>query len=305
MKKYELIFAISDKPEEYAGLCAAAAKLAKGTALIYAGKRETAAAAETAYYLGEINDKIRFANYADSILSLVESKKPELIIFGSSTNCSLTAGLLGAKLGCTVITDISELYADDSTCFAKRMVYGGAAVRSYRFTSEPGIVCFSSGAIEPVETTPAGNIVNFDSSNSSANRVECVAVKQKTVTQASLTTAKKVVAVGTGIEDEEGLELAKKLAAAIDAELGCTRPVAETMKLMPRGAYIGISGQMIKPPLYIAIGVSGQVQHVVGCCKSGLVVVINKDEKAAFFSECDYGLVADFKTVLPQIISKL
>ncbi|HBR09149.1 MAG TPA: electron transfer flavoprotein subunit alpha, partial [Clostridiales bacterium] len=117
----------------------------------------------------------------------------------------------------------------------------------------------------------------------------------------NLPAAKRVIGVGRGFSNEEDLELARDLAKAIGAEIGCTRPIAEESKWMPRETYIGVSGVMLKPELYFAIGLSGQVQHTVGINQSGTIIAINKDKEAPIFRYADYGIVGDLRKILPQL----
>ena len=101
------------------------------------------------------------------------------------------------------------------------------------------------------------------------------------------------------------MQLARDLAAKIDAEVGCTRPLTEAVNWMPRETYIGVSGLMLSPEVYVGIGVSGQMQHMVGVNTAKTVIAINKDQHAPIFEQADYGLVGDLKAVLPDIIAKL
>ena len=91
----------------------------------------------------------------------------------------------------------------------------------------------------------------------------------------------------------------------LEAEIGCTRPLAEGLDWYPRERYIGVSGAFIKPDLYMGIGVSGQVQHTVGVTDSRVIVAINKDKNAAIFHQADYGIVGDLYAFLPAFISAL
>lgn len=118
-------------------------------------------------------------------------------------------------------------------------------------------------------------------------------------------TATRVVAVGRGLRASEDLGLITDLAAALDAELGGTRPLAEGLNWLSRDRYIGISGQQIAPELYLAIGISGQLQHLAGARGSGTIVAINSDEHAPIAAEADYLLVGDLYQVVPELISAL
>jgi electron transfer flavoprotein alpha subunit len=113
--------------------------------------------------------------------------------------------------------------------------------------------------------------------------------------------ATRLVSVGRGFRKREDLKLAEDLAAVLKAELGCSRPVAEDEHWLPIDHYIGISGHTVKPELYLAVGISGQVQHVVGARESKIIVAVNNDEHAPIFEAADYGIVGDLYEVLPLL----
>ena len=114
-----------------------------------------------------------------------------------------------------------------------------------------------------------------------------------------------MVSVGRGIGSKENIALAEQLCKAIGAELACSRPVAENEKWMEHERYVGISNLMLKPELYLAVGISGQIQHMVGGNGAKVIVAINKDKNAPIFNYADYGLVGDIYKVVPALISQL
>ena len=120
-----------------------------------------------------------------------------------------------------------------------------------------------------------------------------------------LGTAKRVVGVGRGFAAEADLELARALAVRLGAELACSRPIAEGVNWMPTERYLGVSGATIKPDLYVAIGISGQVQHLVGVNNAKVIVAINKDKNAPVFAHADFGVVGDLYQVLPELTKSL
>lgn len=99
--------------------------------------------------------------------------------------------------------------------------------------------------------------------------------------------------------------MVEELAKALDAEIACSRPLAEGLGWLSRDRYIGVTGQHVHPDLYVAVGISGQLQHVVGCRDAGTVVVVNCDAKAPYFGECDYGIVGDLAQVVPALTAAL
>jgi electron transfer flavoprotein alpha subunit len=120
-----------------------------------------------------------------------------------------------------------------------------------------------------------------------------------------ITAANKLVAVGRGFRKKEDLKLAEDLGGVLKAELACTRGVAEDDHWLPIERYIGISGQTVKPELYVAVGLSGQVQHMVGCRESKVIVAVNNDERSPIFEAADYGIVGDLYEVLPLLTAAL
>ncbi len=120
-----------------------------------------------------------------------------------------------------------------------------------------------------------------------------------------LAKADAVVSAGRGFAEKADLDLAYALADKLGAAVGCSRPLAEGVDWFPHEAYIGVSGQVIAPKVFLAAGISGQMQHMVGCNRSGAVFAVNKDKNAPIFKQCDYGLVGDLKTVLPAVVAAL
>lgn len=99
--------------------------------------------------------------------------------------------------------------------------------------------------------------------------------------------------------------MARDLCDKIGGGLGCSRPLTEGVNWLPTEVYVGVSGLMLSPKVYIAAGISGQMQHMVGCNRSGAIFAINKDKNAPIFKQCDFGLVGDIKDVLPAITAAL
>ena len=99
--------------------------------------------------------------------------------------------------------------------------------------------------------------------------------------------------------------MARDLCAKVGGELGCSRPLAENVDWMPRNLYIGVSGLQLAPKAYFALGISGQMQHMVGVTGADTIIAVNKDANAPIFKQADYGIVGDIKTVVPALIEKL
>jgi electron transfer flavoprotein alpha subunit len=254
-------------------------------------------------YLMEPDPSRMVEDYVPTIEALVANNKPELVIFGNTKRCKLMAGILAARRGTSVLSDIIE-FAEDGTC--KRRVYGGAAVSTIKSNAEVAIATvgagvFGASALDSARQGTTEN-VNFVQSE---QKIKCLERRAKGGTNINLNAAKRVVAVGRGFSDKADLKMAEELAGLIGAEIACSRPVAEGLDWLPRERYVGVSGVMFKPDLYIALGISGQIQHMVGCNQSKTIIAVNKDKNAPIFKQADYGVIGDLYKVLPELIEKL
>ena len=146
--------------------------------------------------------------------------------------------------------------------------------------------------IAPIEGAPAAGIKR-------------IARTEKKEGGTNLVAAKRILDVGRGLAAKEDLEMIRALAKVIGAEVGCSRPVAENNKWLPKANYMGITGVQVKPDFIITLGVSGQVQHIGGINKSKVIISVNKDKAAPIFKNCDFGLVGDIYKIVPALIEKL
>jgi len=132
-------------------------------------------------------------------------------------------------------------------------------------------------------------------------KVKVVERRPKPKETVNIKDAPLVVGVGRGFSEASDVKLAEELAQAMGGEVGCSRPIAEDLHWLPEDRYIGISGQVIKPEVYLAAGISGQVQHVYGIRDAKTIVVVDKNENAPIFQVADYYIVGDLKEVLPAL----
>lgn len=238
----------------------------------------------------------------DTVAALVKETEPKAIFMGTSQNCRLLAGRLAARLGVTAWPDVKGISDAFETT---HLVYGGDAVMLARSTGGPCIALFGPGQFE--ETAhPADGVVREVPLIAPKWQIKVKETRKKETGTTDLAAAKRIVAVGLGIAREEDLEMVRELAALLEAELGCTRPVAEGLNWMSPEQYIGISANFVKPDLYLALGISGQVQHTVGIADSKVVVSVNKDPDCAMMKQySDYCLTGDLYEIVPALIRKL
>ncbi len=294
------IIVFANKLESIKELGRGAVGLAENVTLIYTGKREWACNAQKAYYLGD-GVKLSIPEMLEDIVKIAVDSAADFALCDTTADGHLVASYLAVAMDAAVISDAMEISKDNDSLITSRMVYGGSAFKNERI--QRGVVCCSVGTFEGEDELPVGQII--DTSPAVSEKISLVEKHEKQASTVNLAAAKKLIVVGRGVGDEEGMALVRELADAIGAEIGCTRPVAEELQLMPRETYIGVSGLMVSPDLLISIGVSGQVQHTVGTGQSGVIVAINKDKNAPIFQGCDYGIVGDLKVVLPDLILRM
>lgn len=294
------VLVVSTKQASSFALGVAAKKYGEHVSLVYAGERSDAVNAEAAYYLGSL-DSASFVSYVPEIVRLAKELEPELILVELSKNGRIAAAQLAVALNIGLLTDISEFNVEDGRFCGKRMVYGGSAIKS-EYVEGRAVVCASFQA-DAEAVAAADKIV--DLTPAAGHGITFTGKTQRTVQTVNLNAAGRVVGVGRGFSKEENLSIARDFAAAFNAEIGCTRPIAEEERWLPPERYIGVSGAMIKPAVYVAAGISGQVQHTVGVNDAGLIIAINKDENAPIFKNCDYGIIGDVTEVLPILTEKL
>ena len=185
------------------------------------------------------------------------------------------------------------------------MYFGG--VGQIRRKAKSGIAFYTAGAGSFGDAQPSGSNAGAEELSWVAPAAALKLVSSEPIQKSGVDLNKSdvVVAAGRGFSEEADLDLARALCDKIGAGLGCSRPLAEGAGWMPSETYIGVSGLMLSPKVYIAAGISGQMQHMVGANRSGMVFAINKDQNAPIFKQCDYGLVGDLKDVLPKITEAL
>ena len=233
-----------------------------------------------------------------TIVKLCKELAPVVILLDCSKNSRLIAAHAAAEFETAAQVDVSELRVEGGRVITKRMVFGGAAFNEER-SAETAVVCVGAGtfsASDSLEPAAAEEI-----SAEPPAGVTLVERREKEASGCDLGAAKLVVGVGRGASEESDLELCKAFAAKLGAELGCTRPVAEEKQWLPKERYIGVSGAMLKPETYIAVGISGQIQHVVGISSAGTIIAVDKNEAAPIFKYCDYGIVGDLRKIIPAL----
>lgn len=310
MSEIKSVWVLAETPAALAQLCAGGRQLGEEVAAVVLGTKEEAEkaiqlGADKTYWLGEPKPENILEDYVETIADLLQKESPNLMLIQPSKRGKLIAGRLAAGLGTSVLVDANELTAADGSIQARHMVYGGAAFRTEKALTGTTIATVGTGVFSalPEDADRQGEVVALKYIEP-ANKIKVINKKVKEGASVNLNVAKRVVAIGRGIANQEDIKMVEELAGLMGAEVGCSRPIAEGVNWLPRERYIGVSGVMLKPDLYLTIGISGQVQHMVGANQAKVIVSVNKDKTAPIFKQSDYGIVGDLYKILPQLIEK-
>ena len=302
------IFIVSDSYSVLPEFCAGAKTLADSvTAIVFgdeAAAKEAAGCGADKMIYCPVSEDGAPEDYAAAIADVVKAEPKAIVMVNNSIRGKCLAGKISVYLDTAVISSVNELSVEDDTLVSRRMVYGGTAFRKESFTKPYGVVTISNGLFDlaPLETETTDIAPIAGQAKDTIKRLSRNEKKEGAV---NLVAAKRIVDVGRGLAAEEDLEMCHQLAKVLEGEVGCSRPVAENNKWMPKACYMGITGVQVKPELLIALGVSGQVQHIGGINKSKVIVAINKDKAAPIFKNADFGLVGDMYKIVPALIEKL
>lgn len=249
-------------------------------------------------------------NHANNVSLLEQAVRkiaPMLFLLGGSDKGNAYAPSVAARLEAGLLTNcIDGRVNDQKAMLLSRAVYCGKAIATYEICAFPHVATIkqkSFTAAEPVEGA-TGRVEEIEMESpgvsSGAKLVETVTEEEG----AQLEDAKIIVCAGGGIGGTDGLSQVKDLADKLNGLVGATKvPCDEGW--VPKKTYIGQTGKVVNPDLYIAVGVSGATQHITGVLGSKCIVAINRDAEAPIFKYSDYGIVGDFQTVLPVLIEEL
>jgi len=239
--------------------------------------------------------------YVESIAAVIAAEQPAAVMFDNSLESRAVAGRVAAKFGCSVQADAKSVSPDFTTT---HLIYGGAAIKTMKPAKDMAFIMTTPNTFPAAPIGDAGSIKEAEFIAPKWT-IKVTETRTKEAQSVQLASAKKVVAVGLGLAKEEDLAMIYELADLLGAEVGCTRPLVEGMGWMEHERYIGLSNVFIKPDLYIAIGISGQVHHTVGVTDSKTIVAINKNKDCPMMKQSDYYIADDLYKVVPLLIEKL
>jgi len=245
--------------------------------------------------------------YTSILQTIMKDHGNEIILIGSNKNGKELAARLAAKLDAGCVMDCTKVYLLDKKLTTERIVYSGNAIAVEQFTAAPQILTIPPKVFDPLPKNEQhkGEIIKkkIDPEPSPSKILKIQEMKSEGV---NVEDAEIIVSCGRGFKKKEDIKLVSDLADILKGRtVGCSRPIAADLKWLSEDHWIGLSGHKVKPKLYIACGISGQIQHIAGMRDSGVIVAINKDPEALIFKSADYGIVGDLYEVLPKLTSAI
>ncbi|MGR6756410.1 electron transfer flavoprotein subunit alpha/FixB family protein [Aeromonas veronii] len=311
MNKFSSIWVFSDTPSRLPELMNGAQALGEKVNTFVLSETDSVAAshlgADHVWLLSGNPEDRMVEDYADVMAETIrQHSEGGAVLLPNTRRGKLLAAKLGFRLSAAISNDASAVALQDEKAAVKHMVYGGLAMGVETVVSPFAVITLSCGTFDAQQpdTARSGEMhtVQWQASAVAVTRTTTQARQSNSI---NLDKARLVVSVGRGIGSKENISLAEALCQTIGAELACSRPVAENEKWMEHERYVGISNLMLKPELYLAVGISGQIQHMVGANGAQTIFAINKDKNAPIFQYADFGIVGDALKILPALTAAL
>ena len=294
---------VGDQPA-IGNLITVARSLGGPVGAVVAGPRsvaETVAASgvDKVVWCGTPDDVPAEAN-APAVAEAVAADPPRVVLAGRNPGERVLLGAAAARLKAAVLTGARSVAPDGDGTVVVNAVFGDISEETVA-VSGPVALLLDGGSVPPA----GGTTAPIEEVTATPLGLKVIETRMSDFDQVDLNAAHRVIGVGRGLKAKEDLALIGELAKAIGAEVACSRPVAEGLNWMGKDRYIGSSGAHIAPQLYLAVGISGQLQHMVGVVGAETIVAINSDQNAAVFTQTDYGLVGDLYQLVPAIVAAL
>jgi electron transfer flavoprotein alpha subunit len=244
--------------------------------------------------------------YTAALEQVIQSTQPQVVVFPHTYQVRDYAPKLATRFGQCLISDVVDLKSNGNAVEFVRQLFQGKLNADVRTSGTPQFISVQAGAFRAAESSNAANsvekfVVQLDGSQIRGKSEPPFREAQRSI---DLSAADVIVSVGRGIKEKDNLSVVEELASVLGAELAASRPICDNGWL-PMERQVGSSGQTVSPKLYLAVGISGAIQHLVGMKGSKTVVAINKDENAPIFEMADYGIVGDLFEVVPALIVEI
>lgn len=243
--------------------------------------------------------------YARAIADRMKSAAYDVLVFAASATGKDLAPRVAARLGRPLAQDVTDVAVEGGAVIAIRPVYAGKALLKIKITGSPAVLSLRPNIFTPVQRPRAG-AAETAAVDGSAGRVVVTQVKAAPAGTLDVAEAPIVVSGGRGLKDPANFKVLEELAAAFGgrAAVGASRAVVDA-GWRPHADQVGQTGKTVSPTLYVAVGVSGAIQHLAGMRTSKVIVAINKDKDAPIFKVADYGIVGDLFEVVPKLTEEI
>ncbi len=250
-------------------------------------------------------DKYTPDGYADAWTEIIKKEAPSYVMMAHTYQVRDFAPKVAARLGKEVVGDVIRYRIEGGKIFLTRRIFLGKLDADVLVGGEaPYFVTFQSGAFRGDNAEKGSAAVEIVEVNVGDIRMEAEEPFQEAKASVDLSKSEIIVAVGRGIKSQENIAVAQQLADALGADLAASRPICDA-DWLPIDRQIGSSGQTVAPKVYIALGISGAIQHIVGMKNAGTIVAINKDAEAPIFDIADYGIVGDLFEAVPTLVEEI
>ena len=244
------------------------------------------------------------SSYADVIAQAAEKEDSNVVVISSSANCKYLAPLLAINMEAGYVPNVIELPSSIAPFKIKSNVFSNKAFANSEITTEKKLIGLAKNAFGVIENETSSIQENFSPVISEDNLHTKVTSVEKSNDKITIADADIVVSGGRGLKGPENWGMIEELADTLGAATACSKPVSD-LGWRPHSEHVGQTGKPVSSNLYIAIGISGAIQHLAGVNSSKVKVVINSDSEAPFFKAADYGIIGDAFECVPQLIEKL
>ncbi|OBJ63280.1 electron transfer flavoprotein subunit alpha/FixB family protein [Mycobacterium asiaticum] len=271
---------------------------APGTAEPLIDGLKAAGAAKVYVAESDVVDNYLITPYVDVLAALAEESTPAAVLLSANADGKEIAGRLAARIGSGLLVDVVEVKEGNK---AVHSIFGGAFTVEAQANGDTPVITVRAGAVDAEPADGAGEVVNVEVPEPAENATK-VTSREPAVAgdRPELTEATVVVSGGRGVGSAENFSVVEELADSLGAAVGASRAAVDS-GYYPGQFQVGQTGKTVSPQLYIALGISGAIQHRAGMQTSKTIIAVNKDEEAPIFEIADYGVVGDLFKVAPQL----
>lgn len=237
---------------------------------------------------------------AEAIAAVVAQLGADVVLLPALHRYREIAALLTAHLGAASASDVTTVSRNADGLAVERLLYGGVVVATVQLQRSVAVLTSRVGA-----RVAAGDAVAVTPAAASAPAGKQLLRRTPVVSEGDLSSAGRIVAFGRGVRSKDDMAMVDHLAGALGASIGCSRPIVDDLKWLPLSNQVGLTGTTVQPDLYVAVGISGQIQHLVGMRDSKFIVAINNNPAAPIFDASDLAVVGDLYEIVPKLAAAI